>query len=195
MKVFKFDKSALTYVPHSAKFYSKLTIFTIIISVLLSILLFYGINNYYKEYKKKQLDEEMKLIILQEHNKFEEIKFVKALQDLNIKFPHIVYAQAILESQSFTSNIFKENNNMFGMKVATQRQTTNRGEQYGHAFYDTWRDCVIDYALYQARYLPSIKTDDQYYMYLQQSYAEDPTYINKLKVMVTRLKIKEKFNS
>ena len=116
------------------------------------------------------------------------------IYDMRLEHPYIVYAQAVLESNDFTSNIFKENNNCFGMKVATVRQSTNKGSQYDHAVFDNWKDCIIDYALYQARYLSNIKTEEQYFTYLEQSYAEDPNYIQKLKSIIHNKKLREIFD-
>jgi uncharacterized FlgJ-related protein len=103
------------------------------------------------------------------------------MNQINLKFKHIVLAQAMIESGYFKSKIFQENNNMFGMKQAKSRQTTNIGVNRGHAKYASWQDCVLDYALYQARYLGKVKTDQEYYSYLSNSYAGDPNYIEKVK--------------
>ncbi len=70
------------------------------------------------------------------------------------------------------------------MKVAKIRPTTNTGENRGHATFDTWRDCVVDYAFYQAMYLKDIKTEDQYFQYLRLYYAEDPNYVPKLRLII-----------
>jgi flagellum-specific peptidoglycan hydrolase FlgJ len=77
---------------------------------------------------------------------------------------------------------------MFGMKEAKRRPTTNKGTQNGHAYFESWKDCVIDYAFYQAAYLNSLKTEDQYYQYLSASYAEDPNYVTKVRQMANSLK-------
>jgi len=108
---------------------------------------------------------------------FEEGKFKEYLQDLNVKFPHIVYAQAVLETGRFSSKIFRNNNNLFGMKEARQRATTNAGTELGHAVYNNWRESVVDYALYQCAFLSKIRTEEAYYAYLRENYAEDPNYI------------------
>ena len=106
------------------------------------------------------------------------------IKQLNIRFPHIVLAQAKLETGNFTSRLFKENNNLFGMKCATKRPFTHKGEQRGHAKYDRWQDCVIDYALYQAAYLSKKKTESEYFAYLSENYAEDTNYIIVLKKII-----------
>lgn len=132
----------------------------------------------------QSLSNDEKTFIIRELNKFSEEKLISEIEKLNIKFPRIVLAQAKLESNNFKSKIFKENNNLFGMKVAKSRPTTNSGEQYNHATFDSWRDCLIDYCMYQSRYLGHIKSEDEYFRYLSESYAEDTTYITKLKKII-----------
>ena len=112
---------------------------------------------------------------------FTEEKLIEYVKELNIKFPHIVLAQARLESGNFKSNIFKENNNLFGMKEAKQRISTNKGTNLGHAKYENWKECVVDYALYQATYLSKFKTEEQYYSYLADNYAANGNYIKLVK--------------
>lgn len=129
----------------------------------------------------KLIPQEVKTVIIRENNKFSISKFKTELKRLRIKFPDIVYKQALLESNNFKSPIFKENNNMFGMKLARSRITTAIGVKRNHACYHTWRDCLLDYALYQEAYLRDIKTKDEYLQYLGKYYAEDSNYLNKLK--------------
>lgn len=121
-----------------------------------------------------------KMIFLPTINVFNEQKLINYLNEINIKFPEIVFAQAKLESSNFTSDIFLENHNFFGMKCATKRAFLHKGENRGHAKYENWKECVIDYALYQATYLHHIKTKQQYLSYLRKHYAEDPNYVDKL---------------
>ena len=109
------------------------------------------------------------------------------MTEINLKFKHIVMAQAMIESGYFKSKIFQENHNMFGMKQAKSRQTTNIGVNRVHAKYASWLDCVLDYALYQARYLNKVKSDEEYYAYLSKSYAGDPNYIQKVKHLAERI--------
>ena len=126
------------------------------------------------------LSNEEKVIVINKMDPFKVDSLKDYLEQLNIKFADVVYAQAQLETAGFTSNIFRENNNLFGMKQAMRRSSTNKGEQFGHAYYDTWRESVLDYALYQCRYLSDISTRGEYLQYLKQNYAADPNYYNKL---------------
>lgn len=126
------------------------------------------------------LSNKEKVIVINTMDPFKKDSLKSYLEQLNVKFADVVYAQAQLETAGFTSNIFRENNNLFGMKQAMRRSSTNKGVQYGHAYYDTWRESVLDYALFQCRYLSDITTRDEYLQYLRQNYAEDPNYYNKL---------------
>ena len=107
---------------------------------------------------------------------------------LNIQHAEIVLKQAILESGHFSSKIFKENNNLFGMKVARQRPTTATGEQYKHAKYDSWQMSVVDYALWQTKYCHNL-TESEYLEYLQRVYSTNKNYT------ATLLKIKHYENN
>lgn len=72
------------------------------------------------------------------------------------------------------------------MKVARTRPTTNKGEQYSHAIYNYWKESVQDYALFQAAFLRGIKTEQQYFEYLRYNYAEDSSYVDKLKSIINK---------
>jgi hypothetical protein len=181
--LYKFDKRRMDYVLAKDYFVK------IVVGIIASWLVVFGLTSYNQSTKLnsiKYITEETRLLILNNENKFSEEKLKEAILALNIKFPHIVLAQAKLESGHFKSKIFKENNNFFGMKVARCRPTTNKGEQNGHAYFDTWKDCLVDYAFYQAAYLHDIKTEDQYLAYLKANYAEDPNYFTKLLNLIKR---------
>jgi hypothetical protein len=141
----------------------------------------------------EKLSNEEKLLFIEEMDKFNEDKLVDMMKDLGIKFPHIPYAQSKLETGSWKSNLFIENHNLFGMKEATRRVSTAKGSNKGHAYYDTWRESVYDYAFYQCRYLGNIKTESEYFQYLSATYAEDSEYVDKLKRIIENEKLKEKF--
>ena len=139
-------------------------------------------SGYYvgKHQSMDSLNNKEKVVVINIVDPFKVDSLKSYLVQINVKFPDIVYAQAQLETSGFTSNIFRKNHNLFGMKQAMRRSTTNKGEQYGHAYYDTWRESVLDYALYQCKYLSDITTKEQYLQYLKQNYAADPNYYNKL---------------
>ena len=100
--------------------------------------------------------------------------------ELRLDHPEVVYAQVMLESNKLNSKLFRENNNLFGMKISGNRPTTAVGVKYGYAYYKTWKESVIDYALYQAAYRRNL-SKEEYYLKLGENYAEDSEYIQKLK--------------
>jgi uncharacterized FlgJ-related protein len=141
-----------------------------------------------------QITEQERVYIINEYNKFSNEALIDYMQELKIKFPYIVLAQSMVETGNFTSKIFKTNHNLFGMKVATIRPTTNLGEQSGHAYYSNWKNSVIDYALWQCRVLNVIQTENQYYEYLYEHYAENKSYVALVKKIIEDNKLKDKFD-
>lgn len=155
---------------------------------------FLGITAFYVGYTKgfdtgaNTLSDYERSIIIREQDKFTEDKFKEYLLELNIKFPHIVYAQAVLETGHFKSQVFKNNQNLFGMKQARQRATTNAGTDLGHAVYHHWRESVVDYALYQCAFLGKIHSEEAYYQYLSANYAEATNYVSQVKTLAEQFK-------
>ena len=190
MKLFYYNKKDLTY--KSVK-----VLHFVLASVIVSILTYmYG----YLEGREDQIihltPQEKEIIFLNVSDttgEFSTDKMVYLMKELNIKYPHIVFAQSLIETGHFDSKIFKENNNLFGMKQARTRVTTAQGTQYNHAYYDNWRESVYDYAFYQCRYLSGLKNEEEYLAYLGRSYAEDPNYVSKIRGLVKRENLKELF--
>ncbi len=178
--LFIFDKNQLVHRKVTNKAILLAILGVVVFSTYLSIFMSTQV------YRTKILTEEARLIVMREENVFSKEKLKEYILQLNIKFPQIVLAQAELESGNFTSPIFKENHNFFGMKCAKLRPTTNKGENKGHAYFDTWRDCVVDYAFYSATYLNDIRSEAEYLDYLRQNYAEDPNYVDKVKQIIER---------
>ena len=59
-----------------------------------------------------------------------------------------IIAIAKHETGNFTSKIFRENNNLFGMKQAKTRENTAIGTNHGHAVYCCINDSLIDFLLW-----------------------------------------------
>lgn len=97
-----------------------------------------------------------------------------ALYYYGIQHKDIVYAQAILETGHFESNVCKNYNNLFGLY-------NSRLKDYYR--FNHWVESVIAYTKYiQYRYKPP----EDYYKFLERiGYAEDPLYIDKLKRIVS----------
>jgi len=182
--IYKFDKKTLSYKNITPKLICFMLCF-----ITLSILLTYAFRPTCDNLKF--ISEETKAIIIKEHNEFSKEKLKSFITELGLKCPEIVMAQAEIESAHFKSRIFKENNNLFGMKKAgVGRPCTAKGTANNHAYYDTWQECVLDYAFYQAAYLKNIKTQDQYLQYLGENYAEDSNYVVKIKSIINLVESK-----
>ena len=148
----------------------------IILSVVMSALIInLAMTPAQKKAIAKKIDPKPKYIPKLDST-FSQEALVKYVYSLNVRFPHIILAQAHLESGKFTSGIFVNNNNLFGMRQARLRPTTNKGSRNGFAKYDHWRDSVMDYILYYAVYIHKFKTEEAYYAYLDRSYANNPHY-------------------
>jgi uncharacterized FlgJ-related protein len=182
--LYKYCKKTLRYVS-ALQYFIK---FVVLFSLLSASLAYYmGHNAGYTKGTKSLTDAE-KAFIIKEEDKFSEEKLKNYLVELNVKFPHIVHAQAVIESGHFKSQIFKNNHNLFGMKQARSRATTNSGSELGHAVYYHWRESVLDYALYQCAFLSKIHTEESYYQYLKENYAESPTYASQVEHVAKKLK-------
>lgn len=189
MKLFFYDTDFLDYKKVNKTIWG-LTILSCI--VLISIVT-YSIGRYNKLRNLSDYEKEILVIDLNNKHDFTQEKFIQMLKDLNVKYPWIVMAQARIESGGYRSRIFRENHNLFGMKEPSVRITTAQGTQYNHAYYNTWRESVYDYAFYQSRYMSAAKSEDDYYYILSQSYAEAPNYIEALKNEVRKHNLKSYF--
>lgn len=99
-----------------------------------------------------------------------------------IKEPDIVYKQAIIETGWFTSELFTDANNIFGMRMPRVRPTTAIGEYDYHAAYTHWYDSIKDYILFQDYYLNRGYSFSEYLLFLEDiGYATDTLYTSKLK--------------
>jgi hypothetical protein len=190
MVLYKFNKTSLQFEPVKLIKY-KILMGMGVVSTFIIITSFIPVKNTsdistYTEYEK--------ILILEQLNEFSENKLISNIDKLNFKFPHIVYAQSLIETGNFTSKIFKENNNLFGMREAKVRLNLAIGTQHSHAYYDSWESSLLDYALYASSYLKDINTEEKYFDYLGKNYAEDPNYVSKLRKIIEERDLKNKFN-
>lgn len=109
-----------------------------------------------------------------------------SILECGIEFPDIVFAQSVLESGHYKSEVFQANNNMFGMKMPKVRETVAIGKNLGYAIYIDWKASVMDYMLWQKNVMKS-KTFSrtQYYAYLDKKYAHKG-YSAKVKQILKR---------
>ena len=89
----------------------------------------------------------------------------------NIKYPRIVTAQAILESDNFKSGLFISHQNPFGLYNSSTQSFFK---------FDHWTQAVVAYQkLIESKY-----QEGDYYEFLNDiGYATDPYYIRKVKAI------------
>ena len=186
---YKFDTNLLVWKKDWKK--TKVAVSAVAVLMFAAFLL----GRFYRVATLDEYEKELLVVSLEEQkNTFTEDKFADELKRLNVRFPHIVMAQSIIETGGFKSNIFKENHNLFGMKQANIRINTAKGTQNGHAYYDNWYESVYDYAFYQCRYLSTIRNEQEYFTYLSTSYAESgDKYVSALKDVIKKHNLKEVF--
>ncbi|MDZ7633825.1 MAG: glucosaminidase domain-containing protein [Bacteroidales bacterium] len=124
---------------------------------------------------------------------FSEDLLIKCLEHEGVLYQDVAILQSRLETGYFTSDIFLNGNNLFGMRYPIRRPTVATGIYKEHAQYAHWSDSVIDYALwqkyYQSRgYKLEGEIDSDFHLVILKSipYAEDPRYISKLVALSQR---------
>jgi uncharacterized FlgJ-related protein len=191
--IYKYDSKGLTYTKINLQRLVGIVLFFVITLPLIS----------FQIGKKEGLEQnvielpvEDRWHLIQETRKdtFSVENLTKMLKDLNVRFPHIVMAQAMIESGHFQSNIFRSNHNLFGMKQARARCTTAKGTELGHAYYHNWKESVYDYAFFQSRYLNDLRTEQAYLDYLDRNYAEAPEYDKAILRVIEHQNLRELFS-
>lgn len=171
MKYYKLNTETLDYTPIE---YTKFVFSVIGVVLLISFGVVYLIDRY-----PNVVTRVIPVTINHQNLDFNTENLKKEIERLNIKHSDIVYAQAVLETAEFKSRVFKNNNNLFGMKLAYSRPTTALGMELNHAYYSSWKESVLDYALWQSSFGRRLSRDE-YLDLISKIYAEDKSYINKI---------------
>lgn len=103
------------------------------------------------------------------------------IKTLNVWYPEYIMAQAIQES-SCGSTSPNGTNNLFGMKLPRNRETTamNIGTSDRYAKYKNWELSVIDRVLWELYVFNYKKPTKKEYLEKLKTYAEDEHYIDKI---------------
>lgn len=99
----------------------------------------------------------------------------------NAWYPDILLKQAKIESANYSSNVYKNTNNLYGMKKVGKRQTTQLNNTYnGYGSYNNWCLSVLDRMLWDIFTFKGEKPSREEYLKAMGIYAEDENYINKV---------------
>lgn len=156
------------------------TITLVFIVQLPKVLLNYQIESEFKTFISSQPDSASARNVLQE--------LEASFREEGVDHAHIFLLQVLHETAGLTSAIYKECNNLCGMKYNSRGFAI--GTCRGHAMYARKLDSVKDYASWQkGRYNYLLRTHrsipkvgEEYYKFLQDmGYAEDKNYIFALK--------------
>ena len=113
--------------------------------------------------------------------KLEKEEVLNYMDSLGIKYPEIVWAQAVWETGHFRSKLYVYNNNLFGMRVARSRKHTAIGKRVGYARYLSWQESVLDYKYFQQLFIGKIKSEKDYFRYLDKYYSAGRRYSKSIK--------------
>lgn len=102
---------------------------------------------------------------------------MEALEYYEVKHPQIVYAQAVLETGHFKSNVCLNYNNLFGLYDSKNKD---------YYKFNHWAESIVAYKEWiQKKYQPP----NNYYVFLEEiNYAEEKSYTILLKEIVKNRK-------
>jgi len=95
---------------------------------------------------------------------------VSYLLHKKIHHPEVAYA-IIRQESNMCSNLFKTNNNLFGMRHPRVRPNKSLGDKKGFAHFEKWQHSVDDYKLYLEFVQGHQMTREQYLSHLDRNYA------------------------
>ena len=116
---------------------------------------------------------------------------LEIIKECGAWYPEIVMAQYIIESGRGTSSLSRSSNNLFGMKVALRRPTTQLSgtSWHGYGVYLNKEHSIIDRVLWDRWLFNGVKPDyDSYMNKLSNIYAETPDYRIMLESIAQKLK-------
>lgn len=101
----------------------------------------------------------------------------------------LIFAQAVHETGNFTSAVFKENNNLFGMRQAKVRKNYATGTNRAHATFKNHFNSIRDYFERQKNFRIDNTNDTRFVeTTVNSNYAEDANYKSKWIATVNTLK-------
>lgn len=128
-------------------------------------------------------------------------KIIITILESDLRFKRVVIAQMLHETNMLQSNIYRDCNNLFGMKVAYKRKSYATGTCRKHAGYKSVEDSIKDYMefqkwsldIYESKY-GKVESEEAYLLFLKRvGYAEDSSYLPKLRSWLAKFPDQRKF--
>lgn len=152
-------------------------ILSIVLGIIVGILIGVGLVIWVQameEEAEKREGESASIVWRQNHFILSKENLHHELMAQGVDFPNIVQAQAILETGHFKSYACLHKNNLFGLRN-------------GDGTYMSFAHWTLAVAAYKKHIQKYAEPPNDYYQYLEElGYAEDSSYIAKLKEIVSK---------
>ncbi len=124
----------------------KVTLMFALIATVVASLMSLGKSDKKIVVRKPPIKDTTEVIVI-DSSKLNRELLVSYILDKNIAHPEIAYA-IVRQESNMCSDLFKANNNLFGMKHPGVRPTKSLGRKNGFAHFEKWQHSVDDYKLY-----------------------------------------------
>ena len=158
----------------------RVTVMFVMIAVFTTGLVSLGKSENKKIKVVKKVIKDTTDVVAVDSSKLDRELLVSYILKKNIQHPEIAYA-IVRQESNMCSNLFKTNNNLFGMRQPGVRPTKSLGSKKGFAHFESWQHSVEDYKLYLEFVGGHKMTRAQYLSHIDRSYAHAgySTYISK----------------
>lgn len=109
-------------------------------------------------------------VVVIDSSKLDKKLLVSYILHKNIAHPEVAYA-IVRQESNMCSDLFKSNNNLFGMRHPRVRPNKSLGSKKGFAHFEKWQHSVEDYKLYLLFVGGHTMSKQQYLFHLDRSYA------------------------
>jgi uncharacterized FlgJ-related protein len=159
-----------------------------LIAIPLAGLIFLGRQYVFSKTKMVEKKEPIKIpsdtlkidTLINVDDTFSIVNFKKYLEQIGMPHPHVAYSIAKHESH-FSSNLFRSNNNLFGMRNPKRRPTLSIQKGDGWAKFQHWTHSVDDFMLYMKFTGTYELTESQFLSRIDSKYANRSGYSKTLR--------------
>jgi len=148
----------------------RVTVMFVMIAVFTTGLVSLGKSENKKIKVVKKVIKDTTDVVAVDSSKLDRELLVSYILEKNIHHPEIAYA-IVRQESNMCSNLFKTNNNLFGMRHPRVRPTKSLGSKKGFAHFEKWQHSVLDYKLYLEFVGGHKMTRAQYLLHIDRSYA------------------------